>query len=177
MENNVPFVFIDPLFDDKLFSARVYHLKTMDDAINIFKHGIPQRLYASPDLFTFDYLCGLVLAHGQLTLIIDEVDNFTTSQYLPMYFRRIVKYGRHRQIGLIAAARRPMEMNKLIRSQANRFVVFPMGGEDAKDLEEYIGSSWKDVLNLSSSNEGSQYIEYIFSEKRLYRKELRYINS
>lgn len=175
MNSNIPFILIDPLYDEKLSSLGLYQVKSIGELLYIFKSGKPERLYVVADVDQFDFICAIALAYGGITLIIDEVDNYATSQYMTPNFRKVIKYGRHRGVNVIAVSRRPMEMNKLIRSQANRFIIFPMGGEDAKDLEEYIGYVYKDILKLKINDNGSEYIEYSFYNKTYRQHELKYV--
>jgi hypothetical protein len=146
----------------------------MEELRELFEKGNPRRVYISPNLRAFDHLCGLVLAKRNITLIVDEVDTFCdiTPRGIPSNFRKVVKYGRHRQVNYIVVCRRPMEMNRLIRTQANRFIIFPMAGEDAKDLSPYIGDKpAKAILALHSHlNEMTQYIDYNF-QTRTYKIE------
>ena len=174
MEDCKPYLLVDPLYDPKYLKSDIHQLSSLEEALRMFRDGDPQRLYATPNLITFDYLCGLCLARGSMTLIVDEVDNYATSQYLTDNFRKIIKRGRHREVNLVSATRRPMEMNKLIRSQANRFIVFPMGMEDAKDLESYVGPVWKKVMDLTMDDVGVYYLDYDFKAKDWHIKRLDY---
>ena len=165
LKNFTPFLLVDPLYDPKFKNLDLYPITDLEQGFELFKVGEPRRCYISPNLATFDIFCGLCLAKGDITLIVDEVDQFCTSQYMTRHFKELVRIGRHRQVNLIAASRRPHEMNPLIRSQANRFIIFPMGGEDAKHLESYIKDILSLCLQLHSGDDWSEYIDYDFRRK------------
>lgn len=165
IESFQPFLLVDPLYDPKFRVLGLYNITSMDEAFDLFKNGEPKRCYITPNLETFNIFCGLCLAKGNITLIVDEVDQFSTSQYMPPHFKEAIKMGRHVGVNIIAACRRPHEMNPLIRSQANRFIIFPMGGEDCKDLTSYIKEVMGLVMNLKSGDGWTEYIDYDFRKK------------
>jgi hypothetical protein len=166
IEDWKPFVLVDPLYDPKFQALNLYKVKSVEEAIEVFRDSDPQRVYISPNLETFDFFCGLVLARRGMTLVVDEVDHYSNSYYLSPYFKKLIKYGRHRETNLVVASRRPKEMNPLLRSQANKFIVFPMGGEDVKELSSYLPkSALFVVMHLKSISNGSEYVEYNFERK------------
>jgi hypothetical protein len=171
-----PFLLVDPLYDPKFKSLNLYTITTLEEGFDLFKIGDPRRCYISPNLATFDIFCGLCLAKGNITLIVDEVDSYCTSQFMTRHFKELIKIGRHRQVNLVAASRRPHEMNPLIRSQANRFVIFPMGGEDAKHLESYIRNIMALCLQLKSGEGWTEYIDYNFRNKTTNINKLSFLN-
>jgi hypothetical protein len=170
-----PFIVVDPLYDPKFKMLNLYTIKSIDEAFDLFKIGDPRRCYITPNLATFDIFCGLCLARGNITLIVDEVDQFCTSQFMTSHFKELIKMGRHRQVNLIAACRRPHEMNPLIRSQASRFIIFPMGGEDAKHLDSYIKDIFSLCMQLKSGDIWSEYIDYDFRNKTATIKKINFI--
>lgn len=166
IESFKPFLLIDPLYDPKFKTLDLYTITSIDQGFDLFVNGDPQRCYITPNLETFNIFCGLALAKGNITLIVDEVDQFSTSQYMPSRFKQAIKMGRHVGVNVIAACRRPHEMNPLIRSQANRFIIFPMGGEDCKDLVSYIPEVFTLVMNLKTAEGMTEYIDYDFRAKK-----------
>jgi len=160
-----PFILVDPLYDPKFKALNLYTITSIEEAFDLFKVGDPRRCYITPNLETFNIFCGLCLAKGNITLIVDEVDQYSTTQWLPARFKQAIKMGRHRGVNIIAACRRPHEMNILIRSQANRFIIFPMGGEDCKDLTSYIPDAFELIMRLKSGSDWTEYIDYNFKTK------------
>lgn len=173
-----PFVLVDPLYDPKFKVLDLYVIKSPDEALQLFQYGQPQRIYISPNLETFDFFCGLILAKGNMTLVVDEVDNYSTSYFISPYFKKILKIGRHRNVSVITVSRRPKEMNPLIRSQAKRFIVFPMGGEDLKALESYLNKTiMRYAAELKSTDEYSEYIDYNFQTHEYTVEKIIYIDN
>lgn len=176
LDSFAPFVLIDPLYDPKFKKVDLHHLENIADAVPLFRDKDPRRIYASPNLSAFDFLCGCVLARGDMTLIVDEVDFYCTSWYISGNFKKVIDIGRHKNVNLIALCRRPKNMNPRIRAQATRFIVFPIGGEDAKDLDSYLGRGFNaHIEKLKTNGNGSQYIEYDFKTKNYSLKHLTYV--
>jgi hypothetical protein len=175
IESYKPFVLVDPLYDPSYKALKLHTIKSMDEAFKLFRDGKPERIYVSPDLVHFDYICGIVLATGDMTLIVDEVDQYQTSHYIPPNFKKILKIGRHHGINIIMIARRPKEINPLLRSQASRFIIFPLGGEDTRELSEHIGKHAY-LINDLKTNPGvdSDYLDYNFSKRESTIKNLIY---
>ncbi len=176
IESFFPFVLVDPLYDPKYEKLNLYKIRTIPEALHLFKNGSPARIYISPDLPTFDFFCGLMLAKGNMTLVIDEVDHYSTNYFISKYFKKLVKYGRHRQVNLVMVARRPKEIHPLLRSQTTRFIIFPVSGEDIRELSSHIGDKAKLVETLQSvPNKYSQYLDYSYSSKTAEIKTLNYL--
>lgn len=182
LDSYEPFVVVDPVFDPKFQNADLYHLKSVDESLKFFKYGNPRRIYISPNLVTFDFFCGVALARGNITLIVDEADHYATSYYISPNFKKVINIGRHRNVNVVAICRRPNNLSPIIRGQATRFVLFQMGGEDAKKLQSYVGSEVADKipkLQTKYANNvpvASEYITYDF-KRRVYSKELlKYVN-
>src|SRR5207247_1575721 len=55
---------------------------------------------------------------------VDEVDLFTSSNFLPRHLDMIVSLGRHRGVRFFGASRRPQDIPPLIRAQAGRIISF-----------------------------------------------------
>lgn len=81
----------------------------------------------------FDRACRAAYACRRLTFAVDEVDLFTSPSYIPRPFDRLVSLGRHRELSVWVATRRPKEVHPLIRSQANMVVSFAQ--TEPADLE------------------------------------------
>ena len=81
----------------------------------------------------FDRACHAVFACRGLTFAVEEVEMFTSPSFIPKSLRKIVSLGRHRELSLWIATRRPKEVHPLIRSQANRVVSFSQS--EPADLE------------------------------------------
>ena len=77
-------------------------------------------------------LCRSVLKQGNTFLFFDETEGIATANHVPSYIRRIWKTGRSHGIGAWAATQVPTGIPKLFKSQAEHFVIFKVGDEDAK---------------------------------------------
>lgn len=72
----------------------------------------------------FERVCRAVYCCTRLTFAVEEVDQYCAPTWLPTYLDQIVSLGRHRDLSLWVASRRPKEIHPLIRSQANRVTSF-----------------------------------------------------
>lgn len=178
LESFKPFVLIDPLYDPKFASLNLYEITEIENLIDCFRNGRPERVYIAPgNDEIFNLICLVVMAYGHITLVIDEVDQYATSYKLPDNLKKLVKYGRHREVNLVMVSRRPMEMNKLLRSQVNRFIIFPMSKEDIKELETHIGKEAEKINSLTSiPNKSSQYLEYQYGMQTAEIKNIKYFS-
>ena len=72
----------------------------------------------------FSLFCRVALAMKNIYIIVEELDQFSTSFKTPIEFQKLIKYGRHYGINLIGISRRPSEVSRLFTSQCTRFVIF-----------------------------------------------------
>ena len=106
----------------------------------------PQTFVFVPDpgspsyLDDIDRAVGLALHAGKTCLWIDEVGEVTRSGVTPANFRRALHHGRHKQLTLLLAGPRPVDVNPLCVSQADHVFVFHLPNPaDAKRVAEMIG--------------------------------------
>lgn len=177
LESWVPFILIDPLNDPKFQSLDLLRISSADEALHLFKNGEPKRVYISPNLAAFDWFCGVALAKRNVTLVIDEVDNYATNYYLSPNFKQVLKYGRHRGVNIVMVARRTKEFHPLLRSQVNKWIVFPLAGEDIRNISLNIGPRNARLLeSLKSDKTGTQYLEVDFNSGSNSIKVISYFN-
>ncbi len=81
----------------------------------------------------FERVCRAVYCCHRLTFAIEEVDQFCSPSFLPKHLDMIVSLGRHRDLSVWVASRRPKEIHPLIRSQANTVISFAQ--TEPADLE------------------------------------------
>ena len=108
----------------------------------------------------FDRVCRAVYACRSLVFCVDEIDQFVSPMFIPRQLDKIVSLGRHRELSLWVATRRPKEIHPLIRSQVNQVVTFTqtekadvdwmrqvMGDQalQAHELAPYQALTWTDV--------------------------------
>jgi hypothetical protein len=108
--------------------------------------GNSQTFVYVPDVGAPDYLdnidraIGLALLAGKTCLWIDEVGEVTRAGVTPPNFRRALHHGRHKQLTLILAGPRPVDIDVLCVSQADHVFVFHLPNPaDRKRVAENIG--------------------------------------
>lgn len=75
-----------------------------------------------------------------VTLFVDEVDRLCSPQFIPDGLRKVVNYGAHYGVSLIAAARRPRSFHRDITANADRILIGrTQEPADADYLREFIG--------------------------------------
>ena len=108
--------------------------------------GQPQAFVYVPDpgapeyLDNIDRAVGLAMLHGKTCLWVDEVGEVTRAGVTPPNFRRALHHGRHRQLTLLLAGPRPIDVNPLCVSQADHVFIFHLPNPaDGKRVAENIG--------------------------------------
>ena len=86
--------------------------------------GFFEAVFDPTDNEDFPYFCRIALAVGNIYVIIEEIDLFTTPYNTPLELQRLIKYGRHYGVNIVGVSRRPSEVSRLFTSQATRFVTF-----------------------------------------------------
>lgn len=72
----------------------------------------------------FDKLCMIVLKTRKVIFLIEELGSVTSANFCPEYLEELVRYGRHRDIELIATSKRPAECSRFYTSQATDLILF-----------------------------------------------------
>jgi SpoVK/Ycf46/Vps4 family AAA+-type ATPase len=88
----------------------------------------------------------IIWAVGRCVLLVDEVDLFLPNMGGSRMFKKLVKYGRHRSIELLAVTRRPAEISRLLSSQSDEIISFRQ--EEERDLA-WCAKRHFDVVQLS----------------------------
>lgn len=84
---------------------------------------------------------------GNLTIIGEEIDLYCSAYAINNNLEKIIKYGRHRNINLIAISRRPAEVSRLISAQADEVYIFKT--MEPRDLQ-YFSTFGVSASNLTS---------------------------
>ena len=113
----------------------------------------------------FPDFCRLVLARGDLYVMIEELDMLATPYQCPTEFAKLIKYGRHFGIQLVGVSRRPAEVSRLFTSQASRFVTF--GQREPNDIKYFTSMFGKPAMTLPSLPL-YHYLDVDFSTKTDY---------
>ena len=81
------------------------------------------------------------------TVILDEVDMLCTAGQAHPALHRLIHYGRHQRVNLVATARRPQDMYRGLTSQADTIVAFR--ADELLDLE-YLKSKRLDPAEIEA---------------------------
>lgn len=109
-------------FDPNVFTMRRFFEQLSQDRKNPFfvlSYFNPRN---SED--DFELICKAVNRMSNIILVIDELDYFCSPTSCPDVFAEIIKRGRHQEIGVICATRRPHEIPRLVTSQVTELVTF-----------------------------------------------------
>jgi len=96
------------------------------------------RISYSPEIEdkrAFNYVCELIYTLKNVTFLIEEVDNYCSALMIPETFSKIIRYGRHQDISIIATSRRTAEVPRLLTSQATDFFIF--SHHEPRDLDYF----------------------------------------
>ena len=74
----------------------------------------------------FTDVCELAYLHQDFILVIDEVDQYCGANFSPTGFKKLINYGRHKNIEIICTSRSPAEIPKLLVSQMTDLYIFRM---------------------------------------------------
>lgn len=101
------------------------------------------------DAFEFANRCAL--AAGDMLVVWDEVDRFSTAAKMPPAAKRIVNAGRHVGLRLFACSRRPYMMNRDLTALATRMAIFrTTEPRDLRYFADYVGAAAENVPGLEA---------------------------
>ena len=105
----------------------------------------------------FEIVCKAINRLNDVVFVVDEIDYFCNAHMIPRDFDEIVKRGRHQELQLIVATRRPHEIPPIIRSQISRLITFRhVEPNDLRYLQEISGVDGDRIQKL----ENFRYIEW-----------------
>ena len=100
----------------------------------------------------FEHLCRVIYESQQNTwLVVDELDMYTSATIgdMPEYFRKIIRYGRHKGIGVVGISRRPAALPREVTSQSTYIISFQQHEpRDIKYLTEFVPVEPEKFSNL-----------------------------
>ena len=111
------------------FAELCGRLSKSHKVFSIAYNGKEQR----PRAEDFDLFCRAAYACTSIAVAVDEIDLHINSQWMPESLDNLVSLGRHRDISLYCATRRPKEIHPLIRSQAHQVISYQQ--TEPADLE------------------------------------------
>jgi|APSaa5957512535_1039671.scaffolds.fasta_scaffold17722_3 DNA helicase HerA-like ATPase len=80
----------------------------------------------------FGSICEYVYKIQNTVLLVDEIDMYCSATSHVEYLTKICRYGRHKQVDLIAITRRPSDVPRSITAMADEFYVFKI--QEPKDI-------------------------------------------
>lgn len=101
----------------------------------------------------FVWACKAARAAKDCLLVVDEIDMYSNAFKAPKEMSWLVRYGRHNAVNMICIARRPADLWKTLRANANNiFMLRVVDPDDQKYLGSFIGrdlaESLKDLKDL-----------------------------
>lgn len=102
------------------------------------------RFRADPGSDTYledlDQAVQLAFTHGRCLLWVDEIGELTTANHTPPAMRRVLHQSRHRDLSLLFCGPRPVDIDKLVLTQADYLAMFEMPSPtDRQRLADTIG--------------------------------------
>lgn len=110
------------------------------------------RGVASMGRDAFEHANRVAWAAENLTVVWEEVDVWVQTGRLPDWAFKIANEGRHRDIRVLACARRPARVSRDLTANASRIVVFHVTEpRDLEYLREYMGEDARKSADLDPS--------------------------
>jgi len=97
----------------------------------------------------FPLFCRAMLAAGNMYVVIEEIDLFSSPTNTPVELLRLLKYGRHWNLQIIGVSRRPAEVSRSFTAMTTRFVIFSQ--REPRDIAYFrsvFGSEADKILQL-----------------------------
>jgi DNA helicase HerA-like ATPase len=89
-----------------------------------------------------------LLKMGDRFYYIDETEGLATATMVPLYLRKIWKTGRAWNIGAWACSQTPSGIPRIFKSQAEHFIVFKVGEQDAELASELVKVTPEEIRAL-----------------------------
>ena len=104
-------------------------ISTVDflECLRVAEHGYFRIGLCASDEDTdesFALFCRAAWSVGDVLVVVDEIDGVTSAVSVPQEFAKLVRYGRHRNIEIITAARRAHDIPRILTSQTDYFCSF-----------------------------------------------------
>jgi hypothetical protein len=108
----------------------------------------------------FHHLSKALFCMSNLTFLCEEVDLVSSAGEMPEGLQRIINYGRHRGISLIALSRRAHKVPRDLTANADRIISFAQfEPRDLRYLAEYMGEdAARRVLKLGRNDTGADFL-------------------
>jgi hypothetical protein len=101
----------------------------------------PMDLDDKQEYKDIDYAADLALTLGNVTLVIDEVDNYCNAYYMSNQLRYCIQYGRHYDLSVVVSSRQANRIRNDITAQADYIITFQQQGKQSLAYLEYFSDS------------------------------------
>jgi len=161
----------DHVYNFEEYSSRLiqYSKEDRDGFCLIYKFD-PE---SDTDHFEFDHALRLAYYYGNVQIVIEEIQVFSSPHNLPKWLKNCLLTGRHQGLSIIATTQRPGELNKTILSQsAHIFCGRIVEGNDVRYLAGFLNqdseklSMLPDRRFLYFSRDGVKEIENTLNAAR-----------
>lgn len=103
---------------------------------------IGKRIVMQAPRHEFDQFCRFAYKAGRVTVVVDEVNLFCSPSKCPEPLLELLRIGRHAEVDLIFAARRPAEVSRDLTAQADRIVAFRTTEPNDLDFFARVCGKW-----------------------------------
>lgn len=110
-----------------------------------------------------DYTFQLCEAMQNVCLILEEAEIYISPFTKSSQFIRLINYGRHFEVSIIAVARRTAELSNTLRAQVNTIYSFIQ--TDSNDLEKMKKLGFNDLEKLQSYEYPNEHVEGVHYKK------------
>lgn len=126
-----------------------------------FEHADPDKhRYLIRGPVPFEDFWDFAASCRGMTVVFDEVDKCCTAGDLPGGLNDIVQYGRHLDVSLLVAARRPSRVNRSVTSQSDFIVSYNLQEpRDLAYLAEFCGDAYARAASTLRNGECIIYPE------------------
>lgn len=140
---------------DNVFA--VYSFESFCDRLEFFrekrlkKFTLIYKFSPETDDFTeeFNHVLRLCWYFGNLQVVIEEIQEFSSPNFLPKWLKNCLLTGRHRNLSVLATSQRPGQVNKTIFSQCSHiFCGALIDGNDLKYCANFLNQSAEKLVTL-----------------------------
>jgi len=97
----------------------------------------------------FDDLCYMIFEMRDVTIFVEELDEFVTANYIPPGFQKCVKRGRHRGVRVLWGSQRAADIHRKVTSQTeDHYLGAQHEARDKQYIKECFGETAKKVALL-----------------------------
>jgi hypothetical protein len=107
---------------------------------------IYRPLVNSEDQEPIDFVIDCAITAGRCTLVIDEVDQFSSSYYMSPALYYAIHYGRHYNLNIIMASRQPNRIRTDITAQADNIISFQCQGSVVDYIQQFTDKDISSIL-------------------------------